>query len=255
MKPLLIMVTYNRKTVTALSIASLMRTMAFEQAEVVIFDNGSMDGTTEMLKIMINGQPPETLEFHPENIGCPRALNWVMKERRKPGQAVIKVDNDVQLVTPGWVRKLDEFSERYRDVAMVGPWYDGMADGRHSRYRGDEWVEVFPLMGHCVYHAGWFLDKTGYFDVLSEDHLYGFEDLLMCHRAAAMRYRTGAMKDIFLLNLQRHNSLDVGRGHGANHEGRNDHVARLRPLYNHRVSLIRQYGSKYVVNESGKVGV
>ncbi len=253
MKPLIIMITFNRLTETKITLESLLETGAFGEAQVVIYDNGSTDGTWKWLgalPIELGPKLGEDAVGHviyrsAANIGCPRALNVVMYKHRQPGQAVIKVDNDVRLLTPGWVGKLAAFAETHPEAALIGPWYKGMTDGRRM-VEHDGYIEIFPLMGHCVYHAGHFLDQVGYFDVLADDHLYGFEDLLMCHRAVALGYKCVALPEIRIENIQRKNALDCVEG-----EGREAHVARMRPLYNSRVAAIRR-GETCYVGPNGK---
>jgi len=166
---------------------------------------------------------------------------------------MIKVDNDCRFVTPGWVATLHEFAEAHRgDLALIGPWYDGMTDGRSAKDHGD-WLEIFPLLGHCAYHAGWFLDEAGFFDVLAEDHLYGFEDLLMCHRAAHRGYRCAALKTTIMEIVQRQNSLDVGAKMGSNDECREAHVTRLRGEYNRRVLTSIALKKHYRIGPHGQI--
>jgi len=246
-KPLIIVTVYNRAAETEMTLRSLVDTGAAADGEIMIYDNASTDGATDVVwDYVMTGS--SLAFFGHENIGCPRALNKIIAECRKPGQPVIKVDNDVQFLTDGWVRKLLEFSAAHPDVALVSPWYDEIIAGRYAEDRGD-WIEIFPLMGHCVYHAGDFLDQTGYFDVLSPDHLYGFEDLLMCHRAVRSGYKCGACKQVHLENIQRKNSLDVDEAT----EGRQAHVGRLRKYYNARVRLTDVLRDRYKVDSHGQI--
>ena len=255
MKPLLVVTSFNRQAETLATLASLVRTGATDEAKVVVFDNCSVDGTAEELwRLVSTGRIRAELILSQHNIGCPRALNFVLGKYRDPGQAMIKSDNDVEFLTDGWVSRLDEFVRSNPEIAMLGPWYDEIAegDGRHRVDHGN-WIEMFPLIGHCVYHAGDFMDQVGFFDVLAADHLYGFEDLLMSHRAAARGYACGAFKGVEMKNIQRKNSLDTGVGLEVLQEGRDDHVARLRPLYDMRVTLAWQLKAGYWVDARGQV--
>lgn len=252
MKPLLGMVTFNRLDETRRTVEALARTWAFEEAKVVIWDNGSQDGTADYVGAL--ALPNLTVVMYPENIGCPRALNEIMWSRREPGQDFIKIDNDMEPMMVGWVGKLAAFARDHPAVAMVGPYYQEVEDmpGRVGR-RHENWLEVYPLMGHCVLHAGWFLDRTGYFDVLSPDHLYGFEDNLMSTRAVASGFRCAIHVDITIENIQRWNSMDFSARKGlAQVEERDAHIDRLRPAYNARQALISRLGSRYRVGADGQ---
>ena len=258
MKPLLSVICYNRIHETQRTVRSLRETGAFDQADVVIWDNGSVDGVGEWLDAQVaHGQLTEDQVIRsPENVGCPRALNAILEHYRRPGQHFIKVDNDLVFQTPGWVEMLCGFLDSHPDVAMVGPWYADLSS-RPERIVADRggWQVVLPVIGHCVVHRGSFLDRTGYFDVLAGDHLYGFEDNLMARRAAAAGCRCAVFKAVTLENIQRHNSLDPGCGSVHYGERCRDHVDRLRPEYELRLARIRLLSGAYVVGRDGREAV
>jgi len=253
MKPLLSVISYNRKHETLATLRSLACTRAMSMAECVWVDNGSTDGTREAVTqaIAVEGWPIDWI-CNSENIGCPRALNQVLA-RRKPGQHFIKVDNDVELETEGWIPFLCNLLETNPGIAIASPWYEELETSNQGRLiqAHGYWHEYFPVVGHCVIHTGWFLDETGYFDVLAEDHLYGFEDLLMAHRASVCGFKCAVDLRVHLHNIQRKNSLDSS-GHRG--ESRDKHIARLRPLYNQRRGMVSQIQDNYYVSQSGAWG-
>jgi GT2 family glycosyltransferase len=242
-------ISYNRRVETLRTIQALKDTGAMEQAEVVIWDNGSVDGTGGMLWEMetSGGLGAEHFISYGSNIGCPRALNHILCSWREPGQHFIKVDNDVLVTTFDWVDLMCQFLEDHPDVGMASPYYEEIetAPGRQGKIKRkyEDWWEVFPVIGHCVIHRGKLLDEAGFFDVLAGDHLYGFEDLLMAHRAGALGYKCAVNLDVRLVNIQRKNSLDSGLHVG---ESRVDHIARLRPEYNRRIHRIHLPGGYHV---------
>jgi GT2 family glycosyltransferase len=253
-RPLLSVITYNRKEETRQTLQSLLRTGAFEDADVIIWDNGSTDGTAEMLREMLCGKtlPESSVIFSMDNVGCPRALNYIMRSSRRKGQHFIKVDNDVVLETNNWVIKLVAFLEQHEHVAMASAWYDELKDdSQRGRFkaRHNGWFEAFPIVGHCVIHRGSFLDRTGYFDVLAPDHLYGFEDVLMAHRAATMKLKCAVVPEVRLKNIQRHSSLDTSPHEG---ETTSEHVERLRPKYQERISRIHLWQGRYYAGPLGE---
>ena len=92
MKPLLSVITYNRKAETLRTIGALQDTVAMEQAEVVIWDNGSVDGTSATLWEMETSGKLGACHVisYGSNVGCPRALNHILVSWREPGQHFIK---------------------------------------------------------------------------------------------------------------------------------------------------------------------
>jgi len=252
MKPLLSVISYNRKQETVATLRALQETGTFEQAQVVIFDNGSTDGTREAIQEMTeDGFSPYVFHFQPQNIGCPRALNFILKHWRQLGQHFIKVDNDVQIETPEWVAQLELFLDIHKDVGMVGPWYDELETGYQGRVLEQRvsWWSIFPIIGHCVMHRGELLDRTGYFDVLAPDHLYGFEDLLMAHRAGALGWTCAIDRTVRLRNIQRKNSLDYSAHEG---ERMKQHTDRLRAEYNRRCHEVHAARGAYTVGPAGQ---
>jgi len=251
MKPLLSVISYNRKAETLATLRSLARTGAMSMAECVYVDNDSTDGTFEAVTqaFIEEGWPIDWI-CKSSNIGCPRALNLVLA-RRKPGQHFIKVDNDVELETDGWIPFLCNLLETNPDVAIASPWYTELETSNQGRLIQNHgyWHEYFPVVGHCAIHAGWFLDETGAFDVLTKDHLYGFEDLLMAHRAAARGYKCAVDMRVKLRNVQRKNSLDSSDHNG---ETREQHIARLRPLYDQRRAMAHMLKDAYYVSLNGE---
>lgn len=253
-KPLLSVICYNRMEDTRQTLVALRQTGAFREAVVVVWDNASTDGTPEMLARMARADEidPGRLYLGDKNIGCPRALNSILCAWRKPGQHFIKVDNDVVLETSGWVNLMVEFLECHPEIALASAWYPELEHGSQQQRivadRGD-WLETFPVLGHCAVHRGSFLDNTGYFDVLTPDHLYGFEDTLMAHRAAAMGAKGAVVKSVRLRNIQRKNSLDSAGHQGERHSA---HVERLRPFYTVRVQRVRAMRGAYWVGSNGQ---
>jgi len=267
MKPLLSVICYNRKKETIATLKALGETRVFQQANVCVWDNGSTDGTGQAVFDLFGVQdmkPPGSywtmggandtrlwLDLWSENIGCPYALNEILF-MRSSSQHFIKVDNDVVLETQDWVLYLCQFLDAHPEVAMVSPWYEELETANQGRIskQHEGWWEIFPVIGHCVMHRGAFLDQTGFFDVLADDHLYGFEDNLMAHRAAAMGYKCAVDLRVKLRNIQRWNSLDV-REHGG--ERRAAHVERLRPEYERRVQMIHNPAwGRYYVDADGQ---
>jgi len=253
LKPCLSVISYNRLAETRNTIMSLAVTGALQQAQVVVYDNRSTDGTAQMLVDLVQAGilAREQVITAMQNIGCPRALNRILAQFRQPGQHFIKVDNDVELLTPGWVDMLVDFLDVQPDVGIVSAWYDGITERRSKVVEHAGWTEIFPAIGHCCIYRGELLDKTGYFDVLADDHLYGFEDNLMCTRAVTCGYKCATLPAVRLRHLQRWNSLDVAAEAGAEIERRDAHVERLRPLYDARRYQILDAAGRYRVGENG----
>jgi hypothetical protein len=238
MRPLAIVTTWNRFDLTQRMLESLAPESP--NLDIAIVDNGSAPAMQSWLQGWASEHGAELLLLD-ENIGCPRALNLALCEFRRLGQAVVKLDNDV-LLPPAWVLDLERLVDVWwlqgRPLAMVSAYY---TPWEQQRVRATETYDhrtafhIWPVVGHAVFHTGDFVDAVGYFDVLAADHLYGFEDLLMSHKANVLGWETLAWEGWCITNLQRHGAMD--------RQQRDTHVAAMRPLYNARVTGIRSGGS------------
>jgi len=237
-KPLAIVTTYNRLDETRRCLSSFEP--YFADLELIVVDNGSNTEMTDWLRAYGKLNKRITVILMGENVGCPRALNEALKFR-KLGQPVIKIDNDVVLLNrqSDWLADLEALVDGMRllgnPVAMVSayyePWDQNRVVGVRNTWLGERLLSVRPVIGHCVYHTGEFMDIVGHFDVLAPDHLYGFEDLLMSHKATALNRAMIAWGGWRIENIQRHGAL-------GSKEARDTHVEAMRPLYNARAAQI-----------------
>lgn len=251
MKPLAIVTTYGRIAETKIMLESLRATTR-SPLHLVIVDNNSGDAMREMLQDFVF---PENitvdLELLDQNIGCPRGLNLALQKHRLPGQDVIKLDNDIKILPLGftcWVDRVDKLiadsrgGMPMRPIGLISACYEGIFNGRTSsevgKYKGGRLFRFHPVIGHAVWHDGDFMDKVSYFDVLAADHLYGFEDLIMSHKANLMGFSTCAWEGWQIENIQRHSAL-------GNRETVNSHVKAMRPLYQQRIQNLINGGSFY----------
>jgi glycosyltransferase involved in cell wall biosynthesis len=244
----MLITTYNRLNETKVTLASLEATTDLEALELAIFDNGSDDGTQDWLKAWAQKYPyieQGNLYLSNVNIGCPKALNVMLEQLRKPGQPVIKVDNDVLFTEAGWLERIQaligDLQRAGVPASMLSAYYENIFKDRHHETlgvrNGYTAYQFFPAIGHCVYHAGPFMDEVGFFDVLRPEHLYGFEDLLMSHKANLLQWPIMAWEGWQIENIQRHNSLGARRDR---------HIEAMRPFYNRLVRRLQRGGSLYV---------
>ncbi|MBN2003051.1 MAG: glycosyltransferase [Anaerolineae bacterium] len=238
MNPLAIVTCYNRWSQTAALLGSLEATVSLSYLDLVIVDNGSRDGTPERLQEWQARRPKVHLELLPENLGTSRALNLAMQKYRRAGQDVLKIDNDVTFLRAGWlhgVKRFFQYCARIgRNVAMVSGHYPEIF--AHKRTFGKEtweWhriIHYYPSTGCAIWYNAGFVRKSGYFDVLAPEHLYGFEDLIMAAKAQSLGWEICAWEGWAIAHAHCGNSLgDV----------RNEQVARMRPLYEQRVRNLK----------------
>lgn len=84
-------------------------------AEILVFDNGSADGTPDRVR---QDFPEVRLECSPVNLGLPPAVNRGLRAAR--GDLVMLLDVDTE-VRPGTVERLLGFMKDRPDVSLVAP--------------------------------------------------------------------------------------------------------------------------------------
>ncbi len=110
----ILIVTWNSWGDLQRCLESIRRAGAGE-LEVLVFDNGSSDGTVDKLR----AQYPEVrLEQSPVNLGLPPAVNRALAAAR--GDYVMLLDVDTE-VKPGTATRLLRFMEERPDVALAAP--------------------------------------------------------------------------------------------------------------------------------------
>ena len=163
--------------------------------EVVLVDNGSIDGSAEFLK---SRYPEVNLVELDENIGFAGGVNAGIKASR--GEYVVLLNNDTEVV-PVWLERLACAIEAHPDILIFASrlvdyfnrgLIDSAGDGMDlllgpykigERQPVEEFRESSLVFGACggggCYHRSLF-DRIGFFD---EDFFAYFEDIDLSFRA------------------------------------------------------------------------
>lgn len=204
-KPLGIVLSWNRLEMLQRTLESLVETTEPGEMDLVVVDNGSEDGSAEWLA-EAGIHIADSVHLLPDNIGCPRGFNYALEKHRQPRQAVAKIDGDVEFLTPGWVSLMMDW-ESVREVGIVTPRFGGGYDSRvKSVFKDDSTglelgVAKF-VPGHAMWITGHAMDQLGYFDVLAPDHFYGYDDVLMVRRCQERAMVMGIDERVDARNIQ-----------------------------------------------------
>lgn len=200
----------NRRTeITQNCLFSLFARTAFNRHRIFLIDNGSCEATKKILRQYDNGTSC-TLITNPVNIGTAEAINLAWKHRQ-PGEACVKMDNDVIIHQPGWADELQEALDRDKRIGIVGLKRKDCIEHpdrpQNDFYRselymlphkpGERWIvgeKVNHVMGTCQAYSPALLDQIGY---LYQPRLYGFDDAL-----AAVRCKVAGMWSVFLPHIE-----------------------------------------------------
>ena len=110
-----VILTWNALEWTKRCIASLRSTTEHPAWRVIVVDNGSTDGTVEWLQAAAD----VTLVTNGTNLGYSKGCN-IGIARRRPGEDVVLMNNDVVVSDPAWLTKLQEAAFSAADTGVVG---------------------------------------------------------------------------------------------------------------------------------------
>ncbi len=113
--------TMNRLDYTKMMFESVYK-LAGHAFDWFVVDQGSTDGTIDFVK----DNAFKVIE-NKENIGIARGWNKAVEEIKKAGayDIIIKIDNDCQMMTDGWLRDLVDIFKRNRKV-ILSPYVEGL---------------------------------------------------------------------------------------------------------------------------------
>lgn len=191
------------------TLESLSKTVDLNKHRLIVIDNNSCDASKFVLSVWkaVSELPFEIITL-PENIGTAAAINLAWR-KRSPGEHCIKIDNDVEISSIGWINEMEEAIRRDPNIGQVGLkrkdcWESPDTNGFYKselymlpHKAGEKWMvgeKVNHVMGTCVMHSSALLDKVGY---LYQPKLYGFDDALM-----SLRSQLAGFKNIFLPHIE-----------------------------------------------------
>jgi GT2 family glycosyltransferase len=203
----------GRSEYTERTIKSLSQTVDWSRHRLVIIDNSSCEETKNKLSNLkaisntalagnfgyrILGVTIITLS---ENIGTARAINMGIK-LRNPGEHIIKIDNDVEIYSSGWVDEMEEVIQRDQTIGIVGLKRKDLAQyptnpdltfkselRMLNHVPGQRWIvveECADIMGTCTMLSSKLLDTIGGF---AQPLCYAFDDTLMSLRAGLAGFK------------------------------------------------------------------
>jgi glycosyltransferase involved in cell wall biosynthesis len=177
-----------------------------------VIDQGSTDGTQDWLKSLTRdregapGKWREKLRYklYQENVGLAKGWNNIVKFIKSEGEydIIVKVDNDAELLTDGWLEAMVGIYERNRRM-VLSPYVEGLdgSPGGVLRQRAsgdspyslvnDRVLGVVPNVGGIVFATPIELWNEWVFDEAYE----GNKDMLLCQYARKLGYHCFYMEE------------------------------------------------------------
>ncbi len=153
MKIQLVFVTYNRLAYTRRSLSSVLADPS-EEFSLVIWDNGSTDGTAEYLKHEVDDPRVCDIVLSRENLGQTGAMNYAWS--RTDADLVGKVDNDC-LLPAGWTRILAQAHRDIPELGAVACWHFRRKDFKYELGRR----KIQRFGAHRIFRHPW-VGGTGF---------------------------------------------------------------------------------------------
>lgn len=200
----------QRTQQTNLTLRSLAKRVDWSKHRLFVCDNGSCEAT-QVLYMVAREWLPFYLIKNGENLGTARAINrgW---SYRKPGEHVVKMDNDVVVNYTGWADEMAEAFERDPSLGICGlkrKDLEERPDNPVPHYQstlrmlphqpGQRWIVVEDanhILGTCQGYSDGLLNRIGY--LYQGDWKYGFDDALASLRAHVVGFKTSFLPHIDL---------------------------------------------------------
>ena len=197
----------QRSKYTHKTLECLTEMVDLSKHEIIIIDNNSCQETKDIIADFVN-MFNLTLISLSENIGTAKAINRAWKHR-KPNQHLIKIDNDVDILSFNWVDEMEEAIERDKSIGILGLKRKDLLENptRNDQFKstlrmlphsnGERWIiveDVDHVMGTCQMYNYRLIDKIG---GLMQPGLYGFDDTL-----AGVRCKLAGFKNSFLPHIE-----------------------------------------------------
>ncbi len=111
----LIILNWNGKKLLEKCLDSILKNTIYPNYEIIVVDNGSTDSSTEFIEKKFQGVKLIKLG---ENLGASKGNNIGIENAK--GKYIVKLDNDIEIITPDWLNIAVKIFELDRRVGIIG---------------------------------------------------------------------------------------------------------------------------------------
>jgi len=184
MKPLvsIVILNMNGKEVTRNCLRSIKEKTLHPNYEVIVVDNGSKDGSNEMIERRFKCVK---LIKNKENVGFSAGNNQGF--RKAKGKYFFMLNNDT-LVTPKWLDEAVKLIESDKRIAAVGSELIGLDQYKQKRFEEKNDREARSVCGAAMMVKRSVMEEIGVLDAANYYPAYG-EEVDWCYRARNAGYK------------------------------------------------------------------
>jgi len=211
----IIILTWNGLEMTKRCLESLLIDSLDPQIQVIVVDNGSIDGTVPYLESLSR----ITLIKNHQNLGYSKSVN-IGIAKADPFADIVLLNNDVELVDPNWLNNLYKQSKTFPDQGIIGVkilqdngllqhcgaflpldtyWGQQVASGEQDIGQYSGISECESVVFACVYITNLALKAIG---LLDEQFFAYFEDTDYCLRAKKLGFKVVLNGDVRILHSE-----------------------------------------------------
>ena len=117
----IIILNYNKRTLLVKCLQSVLDFTKYPSYEIVVTDNGSIDGSIEEVKRVFCGIERIKVVVLGENFGYAEGNNKGFNNVCKRSKYVVILNNDVTIDQENWLSVLVEFLDKHEDIGIAQP--------------------------------------------------------------------------------------------------------------------------------------
>jgi len=115
----IVVLSFDRLSYLQNTIASFLKTVDDPRHELIVVDNGSQDGSVEYLRDRHERGIISKLILLPDNQGISAGYNHGFAARDEHSEYVMKLDSDIEILSPGWLAEAIGFLSTNPDVGFL----------------------------------------------------------------------------------------------------------------------------------------